>query len=80
MDSIEVRKNDPDYYYTTEQYRDKDTSKYVDENGNDLRFGFYARVGDECKFFKDSNYLITLKKDGIWNKLDHFGHYYGLQL
>jgi hypothetical protein len=40
LHSINIRKRYIFYPYTVEEYNDPDTSKYVDEKGNDLRFGF----------------------------------------
>jgi hypothetical protein len=73
MEPIEIRKYFMDYPYTNEQYNDPDPALYVDEKGNDVRFGMYGNLisGAEL-FFDDSLYMISLKKIGKWNKMDEY--------
>jgi hypothetical protein len=49
-----------------EIYTDPDASKYIDENGNDTRFG---RSYNDGTFYPDHPEIIKLKKSGKWAKI-----------
>jgi hypothetical protein len=68
VESIEIRKTQIHYPYTTEQFQDPDPTPYLDEDGNDMRFGYYL-YGKYCRH---NSYIISLKKSGEWNLMSNF--------
>jgi hypothetical protein len=68
MESIEKRKKQIHYPYTTAQFQDQDPTPYLDEDGNDMRFGYYLYN----KYYKFNSYIIKLKTSGDWNKMSGF--------
>jgi hypothetical protein len=49
-----------------EIYTDPDESKYVDEEGNDYRFGYKYK---DLQFIPDHPDIIKMKKSGKWAKM-----------
>jgi hypothetical protein len=48
------------------KYTDKDDSKYIDKNGNDIRYGIYI----DGIWGSDPPEIIAMKKSGEWDKFN----------